>query len=101
MTTQELINLTSTLPYSYGNVKAVHDRLPVKFQNEEYIRKAFNSGFAFAFADILHHSEYEKQKQSTAEFLIYLKNMPMPKPTLVSRWRSFWFYVGYKLKLIS
>lgn len=101
MTTQELINLTRTLPYSYESVKSVHDRLPVGYQNEEYIRKAFNTGYAFAFADILSHSEREKHKQSTAEFLEYIKNMPMPKPTIGSRWRSLCSYIGYKLKLIS
>lgn len=99
MSNQEIAELSYTLPYSYQSVKEVHDKLPAKYQNEEYVKKAFNTGFPFAFADILSHSELEKQKIDNEQFLEYLKITYKPKPTIKNRIRNFILLIRNKLKI--
>lgn len=98
MTNDELINLAKRLPYSYSSIKELHDKLPEIYQKEEYITHAFNCRSPYAFVEFL--SRILQPEINMSNEILQLSKLTA-KPTLYSRWRSFWWGIGYSLGIVK
>lgn len=99
MTDQEIANIAKNYPHSFSQVKEIHDKLPAHKRTDEEIRKAINTGFAFAYAETL--TTLERMKGVSHSDITELMETPMPKPNFISRLKSFFWLIGFKLKIIK